>query len=59
VTSNSILSLNAFIDTRDLMGSSENPNRELPPGHYLPFPIAIANVSENDSTIWVKIELTD
>lgn len=59
VTSNSTLSLDAFIDTRDLMGSSENPNRELPPGHYLPFPIAIANVSENDSTTWIKIELTD
>ena len=41
VTSPGTLTLSAFNDTRQLMGRVENPNTEYPPGHYLPFPLAL------------------
>ena len=41
VTSPGTLTLSAYNDTRQLMSQVENPNTEYPPGHYLPFPVAL------------------
>ncbi len=41
IASPNTLTLSAFNDTRQLMGRVENPNTEYPPGHYLPFPMAL------------------
>ncbi len=41
------LQVAAFNDTQEYMNQVENPNQEFPPGHYLPFPIAVAEISSN------------
>jgi len=46
----------AFNDTQSAMHQVENPNQEFPPGHYLPFPIAIVEVS-NDRDFFVEIRI--
>ena len=35
----------AFTDTRSRMGLTENPNFDYPPGHYLPFPLALVQLT--------------
>jgi len=46
-----------FTETRALMGSVENPNREVPPGHYLPFPLALVQVFFATDDAHLRIEL--
>ncbi len=36
----------SFLDSRERMGSVEDPNFEYPPGHFLPFPMAVYTVPE-------------
>jgi hypothetical protein len=39
------LTINSFIDTREHMGRKENPNFDYLPGHYLPFPLSLVEIS--------------
>lgn len=36
----------AFLDSRERMGSVEDPNFEYPPGHFLPFPMSVYAIPE-------------
>ncbi len=41
VSSNSPSSFSAFNSSRSMLGFPENPNYAYPPGHYLPYPLAL------------------
>ena len=41
IHSSAEFSTQTFKDTQDILASPENPNRENPPGHFLPFPLAM------------------
>jgi hypothetical protein len=46
----------SFLDSRPLLAGPENPDQELPPGHFLPFPLALVElVSQPD--YWLEISL--
>ncbi len=51
---NAPLSVSAFNETRHLMGRQEDPNSEFPPAHYLPFPLALAEVTGRGD-FWVEL----
>lgn len=57
VTTSGRLQVSAFNDTHALMGQLENPNAEFPPGHYLPFPIALAEISASGE-FWLEATLS-
>ena len=38
-------SIQTFQDTQDILASPENPNRDNPPGHFLPFPMATVEIN--------------
>jgi hypothetical protein len=38
-----------FLDSRRRMGRVEDPNTDFPPGHYLPFPLALLEVEVQNS----------
>jgi hypothetical protein len=46
----------SFMDTQSLMGTLEDPNRDYPPGHFLPFPLALAEL-HGQAELWVEIVL--
>ncbi|HVN56240.1 MAG TPA: hypothetical protein VMT46_18060 [Anaerolineaceae bacterium] len=35
----------SFLESRSLMANPENPDRDYPAGHYLPFPLAVIHIS--------------
>ncbi len=37
----------AFLDSRIYMGAVEDPNAEYPPGHFLPFPMAVWHIASS------------
>jgi hypothetical protein len=39
------LSLSAFSDSFEYMGQPENPDLDFPPGHFLPFPMALGEIN--------------
>jgi hypothetical protein len=43
------LSSRAFIDSRQFFSRPENPNRDYPPGHLLPFPMALVTIKDEGS----------
>jgi len=43
------LSSSAFIDSRQFFSRPENPNRDYPPGHFLPFPMALVTIKYEGS----------
>jgi hypothetical protein len=57
ITTNARLTLHAFTDTQNLMGLVENPNAELPPGHYLPFPMAVFQIYGSPD-FWIVITIS-
>jgi hypothetical protein len=44
----------AFTDTHEIMAYPEDPNYDYPPGHYLPFPMALVEIND-DQNISVDI----
>ena len=44
IHTNGILSIDSFLDSKELLVFPEDPNREYPMGHYLPFPITRASI---------------
>jgi len=55
LTSGEISSYN-FQDSQLLLGNPEDPNLGYPPGHFIPFPMAILNLSAQNH-LWVKFNL--
>jgi hypothetical protein len=39
------LSISAFSDSFEYMGQPENPDLDFPPGHFLPFPMALGEIN--------------
>jgi hypothetical protein len=58
ISSSIDFSTQTFKDTQDILASPENPNRDNPPGHFLPFPMARLeiNAAQNFS---VQIEFSN
>jgi len=57
VSSGGGLSVQAFTVTQNVMSSPENPDYQFPPGHYLPFPMALGEVDAQGSfTIYLGME---
>jgi hypothetical protein len=57
VRTNTKMTVNSFMETRKLMASSENPNAEFPPGHFLPFPLVVLTL-EASGNFFVEINLS-
>ncbi len=56
VSSNAPIRAYAFNSTRNAMFNPENPNFDYGSGHYLPFPMAMIEISGKESThIEIKI----
>ncbi len=50
----SILAVESFLDALPLLASPEDPNAELPPGAFLPFPLTLARLKMTPgAVIWV------
>lgn len=49
VTSTASMSTHDFTESRPFLASPENPNLEYPAGHFLPFPMALVEVSSTDN----------
>ena len=43
------LSSSAFIESRQFFSRPENPNQDYPPGHLLPFPMAMVTINDEGS----------
>ena len=57
VTSSGSLSVQPFTITQAVMSTPENPDYQFPPGHYLPFPMALAEVvGEGNFTILLSVK---
>lgn len=56
VKSMGLISPKVFTDSRARMTATENPNFNYPPGHYLPFPLAIVGIHA-DGDFYVQINL--
>jgi hypothetical protein len=41
---NSLLTVDTFLDSSSWMEMPENPNLDYPPGHFLPFPLALVHI---------------
>lgn len=53
---NASLSATTFKDSIHLLGVTEDPNKDYPPGHYLPFPLALLKVKVGgDFAIQIRI----
>lgn len=57
ITSNGKVKLHPFTSSQDTLNERENPNFEYPPGHFIPFPIAIAEVGTNSDSASLIIQL--
>jgi len=56
ITSNGIIELHPFTATQDNLAFRENPNFEYPPGHFLPFPIALTEIQSLSETLTIQLE---
>jgi len=55
ITSSAQITLNDFSESRQYMDRPEDPNLDYPPGHFLPFPVALATLTANqDFSILIK-----
>lgn len=58
LTSSAALSIITFADSREFLAITENPNRDYPPGHFLPIPLTLGMVSSTDA-FQVSLRLTN
>ncbi len=59
VSASDAVSFTSFIDSASYLAGPEDPNFDYPPGHFMPFPLAIVEVAadgEGDLQIRVEIE---
>jgi hypothetical protein len=52
------LVVRSFIDSRDSILAPENPNFEFPPGHFLPFPMVLAELTAQGE-FTLKLSISD
>jgi hypothetical protein len=57
ITASEDISLRSFLDSRRYLGQAEDPNREYPASHYLPFPLAMAELHPQGD-FYVNLRLT-
>jgi len=58
VNSSALINPVVFTDSLEFMAAPENPNQDYPPGHYLPFPMALLEIrSDQDPNLWIEIDL--
>jgi len=58
VRSNGQIEISHFAETRRMMSSTENPNAEYPPSHFLPFPLAVLDL-QSPGDLFVEIFLSE
>jgi hypothetical protein len=58
ISTTASLSANIFKDSQTAFAVPENPNRDYPPGHFLPFPLAVVDL-QSSGDFNVTIELKD
>ena len=52
IDSSAVFSTQTFKDSEGILASPENPNRDNPPGHFLPFPMALVEIhSQQDFSV--------
>jgi hypothetical protein len=56
MTTSGRMQASAFNDTQARMGGVEDPNTEYPAGHYLPFPMAMAEITGRGE-FWVELQV--
>ena len=56
ITSNGIVELHPFTASQDNLIVRENPNFEYPPGHFLPFPIALIEIQSTSETLTIQLD---
>ena len=56
ITSNGIVDLHPFTASQDNLIYRENPNFEYPPGHFLPFPIALLEIQSTSETLTIQLD---
>jgi hypothetical protein len=47
----------SFVDSHGTMASPEDPNRDYPAGHFIPFPISLVELSSGDD-FFIQIEMS-
>ena len=50
------ITISAFNQSLSLLNSPEDPDFDYPPGHYLPFPMAVAKITLDGGTLTVQID---
>jgi hypothetical protein len=56
MTTSGTINAQAFTASRAYLSGSENPNFDYPPGHYLPFPLALVDITGQGS-LWIHIDI--
>lgn len=57
INTNGMLTITHFGESLAYLHELEDPNRSYPNGHYLPFPLAIAEVSSS-SSLWITLQMS-
>jgi hypothetical protein len=58
ITTNGDIKLHPFTSSKQTLSVRENPNFEYPPGHFIPFPVAIAELEANSDrdSLFIQLE---
>ncbi len=56
VPSDAALSVASFTDSQPYLAEAEDPDRDYPPGHYLPFPLSVVTLSaDGDFSVTIAV----
>jgi len=50
------ISMRAFTESLSLLSTPEDPDFDYPPGHYIPFPMAVAEITPDDGTFTIQLD---
>jgi len=56
ISSNGIVELHPFTASQDHLSFRENPNFQYPPGHFIPFPIALSQIHSISETLKIQLD---
>ena len=56
ISSNGTVELHPFTASQDNLIFRENPNFEYPPGHFIPFPIALSEIQSISETLTIQLD---
>jgi hypothetical protein len=60
IESSNQISVSEFTESRDFLALPENPNRDYPAGHFLPFPLALVDIEfNNDFYVYIEVIPTE